>query len=87
MITKDIEQIDRIIERMDNALGRLHEVAQGRVYTVGTKVNYQGKFGVVIVLNQGSQDPTASTVDLRLEDGTVVNGVSVAAANLELFRQ
>jgi hypothetical protein len=86
-MNKEIDHADQVFKRVDDALGRLQEVAQGRVYVVGTKVMYQGKFGVVVLLNQGSTDPTASTVDIRLEDGTVVDGVPVAAASLELFRQ
>ena len=62
-------------------------MAQGRVYVVGTKVTYDGKFGVVTKLHKGSEDPTASTVDIRLEDGTKIDKVSVASVALQLFRQ
>ncbi len=46
-----------------------------------------GKFGVVTNLKQGAEDPLASTVDVRLADGTVVDAVSVQSTTLELFRQ
>ena len=82
-----MENIDHILERLEKAAERLKAVAQGHVYTVGTKVIYRGKFGIVTHLNQGSEDPTASTVDIRLEDGTVQESVSVTSSSLELFRQ
>lgn len=82
----DTKKVDEILERLNHALGRLQETGQGRVYNVGTKVMYQGKFGVVTDLNQGSEDPSGSTIDLRLEDGTVVENVKVSSASLELFR-
>jgi hypothetical protein len=80
-------KLNDTIKRIDDALGRLKDVAQGRVYVVGTKVTYEGKFGVVTKLNQGSEDPTGSTVDIRLEDGTQIDKVSVASIALQLFRQ
>jgi len=81
------DELDRIQQRMDVALGRLHDVAQGRVYQVGTKITFKEKFGVVTHLNQGSEDPTGSTVDIRLEDGTTVDSVSVTSVALQLLRQ
>lgn len=81
------DELDLIQQRMDVALGRLHDVAQGRVYKVGTKVTLDGKFGVVTYLHQGSEDPTGSTVDIRLEDGTTVDSVSVTSIALQLLRQ
>ena len=82
----DTKKADEVIESLDNALGKLKAVAQGRVYNVGTKVTYRGKFGVVTDLNQGSEDPTGSTLDLRLDDGTVVENIKVTSAALELFK-
>ncbi len=81
------DKLDRIQQRMDDALGRLQDVAQGRVYQVGTKITFEEKFGVVTLLNQGSEDPTGSTVNIRLEDGTTVDAVSVTSIALQLLRQ
>ncbi len=81
------DELDRIQQRMDDALGRLQDVAQGRVYNVGTKITFEDKFGVVTHLNQGSEDPVGSTVDIRLEDGTTVDSVSVTSVALQLLRQ
>jgi len=75
-----------VIESLDNALDKLKAVAQGRVFNVGTKVIYRGKFGVITDLNQGSEDPAGSTVDLRLEDGTQVDNIKITSAALEFFR-
>lgn len=85
-MTEEIEKVDAVLSRMDNALGRLREIAQGRIYVTGTKVTFQGKFGVVTHLHTGSEDPTGSTVDLRLEDGTVIEAVSVTSVALQLLR-
>lgn len=86
-MSDELEKVDAVLNRMDVALGRLHDVAQGRVYITGTKVTFQGKFGVVTHLNQGAEDPTASTVDIRLEDGTTFEDISVTSVALQLFRQ
>jgi hypothetical protein len=83
----ELDTINTVLDRMDVALGRLHDVAQGRVYQVGTKVTFKEKFGVVTNLHQGSEDPTGSTVDIRLEDGTIVDAVSVTSIALQLLRQ
>jgi hypothetical protein len=83
----EIEKVDTVLNRMDVALGRLQAVAQGRIYNVGTKITFEDKFGVVTHLNQGSADPTGSTVDIRLEDGTTVEAVSVTSVALQLLRQ
>lgn len=80
------EELDKIKARLERASEQLKAVAQGRVYIVGTKVLYQGKFGVVTLLNQGSIDPDATTVDIRLDDGKTVEKVKVSSASLELFR-
>ncbi len=82
-----MKEIDDILARMERASERLQAVAQGRVYVVGTKVLYQGKFGVVTDLNNGSEDPTGSTIDLRMSDGKTFEKVKVTSASLELFRQ
>ena len=82
----EAEELDRVLNKMGGALERLKAIAQGRVYNVGTKILYKGKYGVVTDLNQGSEDPTGSTVDIRLEDGTQVDNVSVTTVALELFR-
>jgi hypothetical protein len=81
------KEINEMIGRLEKAEERLKAVAQGRVYITGTKVLYQGKFGVVTHLNQGSEDPEGSTVDIRLEDGKTVENVKVTSTTLELFRQ
>lgn len=82
-----MKEVDEILERLEKASERLQAVAQGRVYNVGTKITYKGRFGVVTDLNQGSEDPTGSTVDIRLDDGTTHEKISVTSAALELFRQ
>ena len=79
------EEVDRLLNKMGDALERLKAVAQGRVYTVGTKILYKGKHGVVTDLNQGSEDPLGSTVDIRLDDGTQVDNVSVTTL-LRMFK-
>lgn len=81
------KELDDILERLEQASERLQAVAQGRVYVVGTKVMYQGKFGVVTDLNNGSVDPLGSTIDIRLADGVTVENVKVSSASLQLFRQ
>lgn len=86
-MTKEIEDINVLLERLEQASERLQAVAQGRVYVVGTKVLYQGKFGVVTDLNNGSEDPTGSTIDIRMDDGKTFEKVKVTSASLELFRQ
>jgi len=83
----ETKKVDEVIQSLDNALGKLRAVAQGRVFNVGTKVIYRGKFGVITDLNQGSEDPAGSTVDLRLDDGTQVENIKVTSAALEFFRQ
>ncbi len=82
----ETKKVDEVIESLDNALDKLKAVAQGRVFNVGTKVIYRGKFGIITDLNQGSEDPAGSTVDLRLEDGTQVDNIKVTSAALEFFR-
>ena len=82
----DTKKVDEVIESLDNALDKLKAVAQGRVFNVGTKVIYRGKFGIITDLNQGSEDPAGSTVDLRLDDGTQVDNIKVSSAALEFFR-
>jgi len=82
----ETKKVKEVIESIDNALDRLKTVAQGRIFVVGTKITYQGKFGVVVNLNKGAEDPTASTIDLRLEDGTMFENIKVTSASLELFR-
>lgn len=82
----ETKKVDEMIETLDNALNKLKTVAQGRVFTVGTKITYQGRFGVVTDLNQGSEDPAGSTIDLRLEDGTVLEKIKVSSVALEFFR-
>lgn len=81
-----MKELDDIMARLEQASERLKAIAQGRVYVVGTKVIYRGKFGVVTELNQGSEDPTGSTIDIRLEDGETAENVKVTSASLELFR-
>jgi len=86
MVDETNKVVAQVIENLNNALDRLKAVGQGRVFNVGTKVLYQGKFGVITDLNQGSEDPAGSTVDLRLDDGKTVENVKVDSASLEFFR-
>jgi len=84
---KDLDKIDKTIERLEGALGNLKkEDAQGRVYVVGTLVNYDGKLGVVTDLNTTAKDPAGSTVDIRLDSGKVIEKVSVTSSALQLLR-
>ena len=86
-MSDELDQVNTVLGRMNIALGRLQDVAQGRIYNVGTKITFEEKFGVVTHLNQGSEDPAGSTVDIRLEDGTTVDAVSVTSVTLQLLRQ
>ncbi len=86
-MSEELDKLDAVLDRMDNALGRLHDTAQGRVYVVGTKVLLEGKFGIINYLHQGATDPLASKVNVRLEDGTVIEDISVTSVALELFKQ
>jgi hypothetical protein len=79
----ELAELDRALEHLDEALRRLKDSA--RQYIVGTKIKYEGKFGVVTQLNQGSADPAGGTVDIRLDDGTVVAKVSVTTKALEFY--
>ena len=79
----DKKKVDQAIEKLDQAL---KAVAQGRVFRVGTKVLFNGKYGVITNVHEGAEDPLASTVDMRLEDGTVVERTSVSAKGLQFFR-
>ncbi len=81
-----MKEVDKAIEKIDAAILKLKEAGQGRVFVVGTKVRYKDLFGIVTDMNGGSIDPEASTIDLRLEDGTTVEGVSVTSVALEFFR-
>jgi len=82
-MTKDIDKVE---EKLDKALARIQETTQGRQFVVGTKEKYRGKFGVVSTLNKTPQDAIASTVDVRLDDGTTVEEVKVTSNLLEFFR-
>ena len=86
-MVNDTKKVDEVIEKLDNAREKLKAVGQGRVYNVGTKIIYQGQFGVITDLNKGSEDPAGSTVDLRLDDGTTVEGVKVTSTILKFYRQ
>ena len=81
MVDKNLNDLD---ERLNAALDQLKSVA--RQYYVGTKIKFDGKFGVVTGLSQGSADPDGRTVDIRLEDGSIVEGVSVTTKALEFYR-
>lgn len=81
------EELDALGQKITAALNRLKEVSQGRVYNVGTKVMYKGKLGIVTDLNKDAKDPKGSTVDIRLEDGKVINKVSVDSSSLSFLRQ
>ena len=78
--------IDDLGPKLKSAEQRLKEISQGRVFNVGVKILYRDKFGVVTDLNQGSEDPSGSTVDIRLSDGKVIEGVKVTDKQLKLFR-
>ncbi len=84
---KDIDKIDKVLDRLGEALENLQkENAQGRVYVVGTLITYDGKLGVVTDLNTTAKDPAGSTVDLRLDNGKVIEKVSVTSSILQLLR-
>ena len=78
--------IDSTINKLKKVSQRLKDSAQGRVFTVGTQVLYRGKLGIVTKLNQGSEDPTGSTANIRLFDGKVVEKVKVTSKDLKFFR-
>lgn len=81
--TEEMKKIKEIIDRIDAAQQAL---GGGREFVVGTKVLYGEKLGVITYLRKGSEDPAGSTVDLRLEDGTILEGVKVNAPNLQRYR-
>lgn len=81
-----MSKIDEIIERLDKAAERLKTVAQGRAFDVGTMVLYNGKLGVVVDLNKDATDPAGSTVDIRMDDGEVIEKVKVTNENLQRYR-
>jgi hypothetical protein len=84
---KDLDTIDKAIEKLEGALENIKkENAQGRVYVVGTLITYKGKLGVVQDLNTTAKDPAGSTVDIRLDNGKVVEKVSVTSSELQLLR-
>jgi len=78
--------VNEVINRLKLAEEKLKDVAQGRAFTVGVQVIYKDQLGVVTDLNKGSQDPVGSTVDIRLHDGKVIEGVSVTSKQLQRFR-
>ena len=78
--------IDELGPKLKSAEQKLKEVSQGRAFNVGVRVLYREKFGVVTDLNQGSEDPSGSTVDIRLSDGKVIEGVKVTDKQLQRFR-
>lgn len=80
------ETLDKLDDRLKKAEERLKDVAQGRVYVVGVQVLYKDKLGVVTHLNQGSEDPEASTVDIRLHNGKIIEGIKVASKQIQRFR-
>ncbi len=80
------DKLDRTQKKLDKALARIQEKTQGRQYVVGTKVKYRGKYGVVAKLNKTPQDAAASSVNLRLDDGTTVEEVKVTSVLLEFYR-
>ena len=83
----DVDKIDETIEKLAGALENLKkDNAQGRIYVVGTAVTYQGKLGVVTKLNTTAKDPAGATVDIRLDNGKVIEKVSVESSILQLFR-
>lgn len=84
---KDLDKIDKTIERLEGALENIKkENAQGRVYVVSSLITYRGKLGVVTVLNTTAKDPAGSTVDIRLDNGKVVEKISVTSSELQLLR-
>lgn len=82
-MSEEKDKIDQVLNKLDQAL---KAVAQGRIYDVGVKVLYQGKFGIIVDLNKDASDPAGSTVDVRLEDGKVIEGVKVSSSQLKRYR-
>jgi len=81
-----MKEIDLILERLDKARARLHEVGQGRAFDVGVLVLYNDQLAIVTDLNKDSTDPTGSTIDIRFDDGTTKENVSVTSENLQRYR-
>jgi len=77
---------DQVIAKLDQALAALKAFGQGRVFDVGVLVKYQGKLGIVVDLNKDATDPAGSTIDIRLEDGKVIEKVKVSSKSLEFYR-
>ncbi len=81
-----VNEIDEVLNKLKNAEDRLKDVAQGRQFTVGTQVLYRNKLATVVDLNQGSEDPAGTTVDIRTFDGKLVENVKVTSSELQFFR-
>lgn len=81
-----MEDIDRILERLDKASARLREVGQGRAFDVGVMVLYNDKLGIVTDLNKDATDPAGSTIDIRFDDGTTKENVPVDSPSLTRYR-
>lgn len=85
-MSEDKNSVDAIIAKLDKALAALKDFGQGRVYDVGTMVLYNGKLGIVVDLNKDATDPAGSTVDIRLEDGKVLEKIKVSSTSLQFYR-
>ena len=81
-----MEEIDRILARLDEAKRRLQEVGQGRAFDVGVMVLYNDKLAVVTDLNKDATDPTGSTIDIRFDDGSTMENVPVDSDKLQRYR-
>ena len=81
-----MEEIDSILEKLDKASARLKEVGQGRAFDVGVLVLYNDKLAIVTDLNKDATDPAGSTIDIRFDDGTTKENVSVTSTSLQRYR-
>ncbi len=80
------DSVDKVTEKLDEALAKMKEAGQGRVYYVGKKVLYGGKLGVVTMLNKWSTDPGGHTINITTEDGAEYNNIPIDSPKLEYFR-
>jgi len=85
-MSEDAERLTAALQKLTEAEMAWREAGGGRKYYVGNLVLFDGALATVVHVNQGSEDPEASTVDIRFHDGDVLEGVKVASKQLVRYR-
>jgi hypothetical protein len=85
-MTDKLQKSEAAMQKIAELRRQWEAVGGGRSYYEGTIVLFEGNLGVVTHVHQGSEDPTASRVDIRLSDGKVIEGVSVDSKQLVRYR-